>query len=114
MAGTTTFELLRSMQHSLDLLNDKRRVPLWLKRRDRQELYLCDRDFKIRRLARRRGGGGGGGGGGILNPPNPPPPPPKRMIMIMIMIATNIMMTIDDDDDDDDLTPFIKRKNTEI
>ena len=41
----------------------------------------------------------------------PPPPPPKRMIMIMI--ATNIMMTIDDDDDDD-LTPFIKRKNTEI
>lgn len=90
MAGTTTFELLRSMQHSLDLLNDKRRVPLWLKRRDRQELYLYDRDFKIRRLH---------------------PPPPKRMIMIMI--ATNIMMTINDYDNDD-LTPFIKRKNTEI
>ena len=87
MAGTTTFELFRSMQHSLDLLNDKRR----LKRRDRQELYLYDRDFKIRRLH--------------------PPTLPKRMIMIMI--ATNIMMTIDDDDNDD-LTPFIKRKNAEI
>ena len=77
------------MQPSLHLLNDKHRVPLWLKRRDKQELYLYDRDFKIRRLL--------------------PPPEKSDNDNDRDKHYDDV-----DDDDDDDLTPFIKRKNTEI